>query len=266
MGRKISKYVEVFKVGLLSRLAYVYDVIFRQLFLVIVMYVFAQLGQTTYAWEGTADLSGVTMKQMIWYLALAESMVMGMPAVGKTIDEEVKSGSLAYSLSRPYNYGLFHYAGYMAEVSFRFLLNLLIAGSVAWAIVGPPVFSAGTFLAGLLCVIIGFTIDFGVQFGIGLGAFWVEDTWAFRFLYTRIVMIFGGMMLPLDILPDAVRQVARALPTSLIVYGPVRTFISFSPGEWAILVGKQVVWLTAVVFVVKLVFKTGVKQVNVHGG
>jgi ABC-type uncharacterized transport system permease subunit len=73
-------------------------------------------------------------------------------------------------------------------------------------------------------------------------------------------------MLPLDILPDAVRQVARALPTSLIVYGPVRTFISFSPGEWAILVGKQVVWLTAVVFVVKLVFKTGVKQVNVHGG
>ena len=63
-------------------------------------------------------------------------------------------------------------------------------------------------------MIIGFTIDFGVQFGIGLGAFWVEDTWAFRFLYTRIVMIFGGMMLPLDILPDAVRQVARALPTS----------------------------------------------------
>ena len=43
-----------------------------------------------------------------------------MPAVGKTIDEEVKSGSLAYSLSRPYNYGLFHYAGYMAEVSFVF--------------------------------------------------------------------------------------------------------------------------------------------------
>ena len=43
MGRKISKYVEVFKVGLLSRLAYVYDVIFRRLFLVIVMYVFARL-------------------------------------------------------------------------------------------------------------------------------------------------------------------------------------------------------------------------------
>lgn len=266
MVQKAAKYIEVFKVSLLSRLAYVYDVLFRQLFLVIIMYVFAQLWRTTYAWEGTADISGFTMRQMIWYLALAESMVMGMPAVGMAIDEEVKSGSLAYSLGRPYNYALFHYAGYMAEAAFRFVLNLLIAGSVTWAIAGPPGFSVKASLAGLLCVAIGFAIDFGVQFGIGLTAFWVEDTWAFRFLYTRIVMIFGGMMLPLDILPDPVRRLAQALPTSLIVYGPVRTFISFSAGEWAMLAVKQVGWLTALCVTVTLVYKKGVKRVNVHGG
>lgn len=266
MVRKTAKYIEVFKVTLLSKLAYAYDVVFRQLFLVIIMYVFAQLWQATYSWEGTADISGFTMRQMIWYLALAESMVMGMPAVGRSIDEEVKSGSLAYSLSKPYNYALFHYAGYLGEATFRFVLNLIIAGSVTWALVGPPMFSPLSAVGGLLCVIAGFAIDFGVQFGIGLTAFWVEDTWAFRFLYTRIVMVLGGMMIPLDLLPDAVRRVAQLLPTSLIVYGPVRTFISFSPEQWAALLGKQVMWLSVIALAVTAIFRTGVKRVNVQGG
>ncbi len=263
---KAAKYVEVFKVTLLSRLAYIYDVLFRQVFLVVIMYVFVQLWRTTYSWEGATDIAGFTIGQMIWYLTLTESMMMAMPPVGRTIDEEVKSGSLAYSLSRPYSYALFHYAGYMGEAAFRFVLNFLIAGMVAWLCVGPPVFTIQSVIAGLVSAFMGFAMDFSVQFGIGLAAFWVEDTWSFRFLYTRLVMILGGMMIPLDVFPEAVRRIAAALPTSLIVYGPVRTFLSFSLGDWVTLLAKQVVWFLILILAVTQAYRTGVKRVNVQGG
>lgn len=263
---KAAKYAEMFKVTFLSKTAYIYDLLFRQLFLVVIMYVFIQLWKTTYSWEGAAEISGFTIRQMIWYLAMSESMAMGMPRIGATIDEEVKSGSLAYSLNKPYRYALFHYSGYMAEAVLRFALSLAIAGTVTWIAVGPPAFTLVSFLAGMLGVLVGFSMDYAVQFGLGLLAFWTEDTWAFRFLYQRLVMIFGGMMLPLDVFPEVLRKIASAMPTSLIIYGPVKTFISFSLSDWISMLIRQGLWLAACSLVVTAVYRLGVKRVNVQGG
>ena len=266
LAAKVAKYLEMFKVTLLSNTAYVYDVLFRQLFLVVVMYVFIQLWKTTYSWEGAVEISGFTIRQMIWYLAMSESMAMGMPRIGATIDEEVKSGSLAYRLNKPYSYPLFHYAGYMAEATLRFVLSLAIAGTVTWIAVGPPAFTPVSFLAGIVGVFIGFSIDYAAQFGLGLLAFWTEDTWAFRFLYQRLVMIFGGMMLPLDVFPEVLRKIASAMPTSLIIYGPVKTFVSFSISGWVSMLVRQGIWLAACSLIVSVVYRMGVKRVNVQGG
>jgi ABC-2 type transport system permease protein len=266
LAAKVAKYAEMFKVTFLSKTAYIYDLLFRQLFLVVVMYVFIQLWKTTYSWEGAVEISGFTIRQMIWYLAMSESIAMGMPAIGATIDEEVKSGSLAYSLNKPYKYALFHYSGYMAEALLRFILSLVIAGTVTWIAVGPPAYTLVSFLAGVIGVLVGLSMNYAVQFGIGLLAFWTEDTWAFRFLYGRLVMIFGGMMLPLDVFPEGLRKIASAMPTSLIIYGPVKTFISFSFSDWILMLGRQGLWLAACSVVVTAVYRLGVKRVNVQGG
>jgi len=182
------------------------------------------------------------------------------------IDQEVKSGSLAYSLTKPYNYLFFNYAKYMGDSLMRFFSNLLIAGGVAWVLVGPPSFTAVSFSAGLVAVFLGFTIDCCVQLSLGLTAFWVEDTWGFRILYSRITMLLGGMMLPLDVFPDWLRRFASALPTASIVYGPVTTFVRFSIQDWAALLVRQVLWIAVLYGVAASVYGMGVKRVNVQGG
>lgn len=264
--RGLAKYAEMFKVTLLTSIAYAYDVLFRQVFLIVIMFVFVQLWRTTYRWEGASSIAGFTLRQMIWYLALAESIVMGMPRTGVDIDGEVKSGSLAYSLNKPYKYPWFHYAKYMGEAAIRFLLNLLVAGGVTWIMIGPPGFSWASFSAGTACVILGYTLDFWSQFSLGMLAFWSEDTWAYRLLYSRVTMLLGGMMLPLDVFPEWLRRIASALPVSHIVYGPVRTFIKFGAGEWAALLLRQGLWIAALWAVATALYRTGVKRVNVHGG
>jgi ABC-2 type transport system permease protein len=264
--RRVAKYFEVFKVTLLSNLAYVYDVLARQLFLVIVMFVFFQLWRTTYRWEGATTIAGFTMRQMIWYLALSESMMMAMPRSGADIDSEVKSGSLAYSLSKPYKYPWFHYARYMAEAVVRFAGNLLVTGTVTWVMAGPPVFTGASFAAGLVCVLLGFTMDFWAQMSLGLLAFWVEDTWAFRLFYNRVTMLLGGMMLPLDVFPEWLRRITTKLPVSQIVYGPVKTFLGFRAADWASLLTRQASWIVVMYAIASLVYRSGVKRVNVQGG
>ncbi len=266
MSAKLAKYLEVFKVALLSKTAYIYDFMFRQMFLVIIMYVFAQLWRTTYGWEGTSRIAGFTIGQMLWYLALTESMTMAMPRLGATVGDEVKSGTLAYSLSKPYYYPMFHYWSYLGNVALQFLFNLAIAGTVTWLCVGPPVVSKSSVVLGLVSIFFGFSIDFVIQFGLGLLAFWTEDTGAFTFLYTRMLMILGGMMIPLDVFPETAGKVARILPTSFIIYGPVRAVLLFSFADWLGLVMKQGLWLLALSLAIKSMYGMGVKIVNAHGG
>ena len=85
------------RITVLTDLAYAYDMLSRQLFLAVVMFVFVQLWSATYRWEGAASIGGYTMRQMLWYLALTESMAMSMPRTAADIDDDVRSGSLAYS-------------------------------------------------------------------------------------------------------------------------------------------------------------------------
>ena len=265
--KRVAKYLEMFKVTVLSTLVYIQDMLARQAFLVVVMYVFVQLWTTTYRWEGSSTISGFSMAQMIWYLALAESIVMGMSRSAADIDQEVKSGALAYSLTKPYNYLLFHYAKYMGDSMMRFFTSLLVAGAVAWITVGPPVFiTAASVAAGMIAVLLGFTMDCCVQLALGLTAFWVEDTWGFRILYSRITMLLGGMMLPLDVFPAWLTSVASVLPTSGIVYGPVTTFVRFSAQDWAALLARQSLWIVALYALASSVYGMGVKRVNVQGG
>lgn len=264
--KKVAKYLEMFKVTLLTNLAYVYDMVARQVFLVIIMYVFVQLWRTTYRWEGSSTIAGFTMEQMIWYLALSESIVMGMPRSAADVDTEVKSGSLAYSLTKPYNYPLFHYARYMGDALVRFLANLLIAGGVTWILVGRPAFTTATFAAGMVAVFLAFTLDFWIQMSLGLLAFWIEDTWAFRILYSRVMMLLGGMMLPLDVFPEWLRKFASSLPVANIVYGPVKTFVRFNFQDWVSLLARQGLWIVVLFTVARSVYGMGVKRVNVQGG
>jgi len=264
--RKVAKYLNTFKVTLLTSLAYFHDFVGRQVFLVVIMFVFVQLWRTTYGWEGASTIEGFSLAQMIWYLALSESLVMGMPRSAADIDSEVKSGSLAYTLTKPYKYPWFHYARYMSDALVRFFANLLVAGGVTWIMVGPPTFTAVSFAAGLSCVVLAYTLDFWVQFSLGILAFWTEDTWAFRFIYSRVTMLLGGMMLPLEVFPGWLRRIADALPTAQIVYGPVITFVKYEGDGLIRVLARQGAWIATFYCIGILLYGMGVKRLSVQGG
>jgi ABC-2 type transport system permease protein len=264
--RRLGKYLEMLRITVLTALAYVYDMLSRQLFLVIVMFVFVQLWKTTYRWEGATSIGGYTMRQMLWYLALGESMAMSMPRAAAEIDDDVRSGALAYALTKPYKYPWFLYAKYMGNALTGFFGNLAIAGTVIWIAVGPPPVSALSFTLGFMSALLAYALDFWTQVAIGLSAFWIEDASPYRLLYSRVKMLLGGMLLPLEIFPEGLRRVAAFLPVGQIFHGPLKAFVSLSLPEFGGTVTKQVVWIVVFIMIAGAVYRAGVRRVNVQGG
>ena len=135
---KILKYYEIAKINYYNSLAYIVNALSRSVVVVLRIWIFAQLYKITYAISGTEEIGGLTIAMVVWSLMMTQSFQSsGLPRVSSIIDEEVKTGTLAYSINRPYSYMLFHLFGFLGRSTPILFANLLIGSIAALILVGP---------------------------------------------------------------------------------------------------------------------------------
>jgi len=259
------KYLAVLRASAASNVAYIAEVIFRALFLIALIFIIGQLWKTTFA-QHSSLLPGFTVNSMVWYLAAAETLATSMPALTRRIDQEVRSGELAYLLGRPCSYILYNYAHYLGERLIRLALCALVAASVALIFVGPPHFSLPGVAAWPLMVLLAISIEFACYFAIGLLAFWTENTQPFSFAFSRFVLVLGGVLAPIEIFPQPFRSIAQALPFSTILYGPSRILVGFEPGLFGALVLQQMITLVVAGVLLMVLYVIASRRVSINGG
>jgi len=123
-------------------------------------------------------------------------------------------------------------------------------GVVAWPVVA--------FLA--LC------IDFVAYMTIGLLAFWTENTDSFALIFSRLTLVLGGVLAPLEIFPQPLRSIAQALPFSAILYGPSRTLVHFELDRFVALLEQQALMLMVGGLILFVVYQIAIRRVNINGG
>lgn len=235
-------------------------------FLFVVMFVFVQLWQGVYSAAGEGLLAGFSLQQMIWYLAVAQVVGGSLTKVASDLDRELKEGTFTYRLLRPLSYIWFHLAYYLGErLPLAAANGLVTMGVAAWATGAPPISATGA-AAFLLTWLLGAVLNYFLVIAIGLTGLWVEDTRPYIFIYSRLLMILGGMVIPLDLFPAGVQAVVSQLPLHLIVYGPARLLVRYDPARFVSLVLYQVGWIAVAVLVSLLIYRRGVKRLHVHGG
>jgi len=266
LRRAWRKYAAVLRVSIANNLAYMMEVFFRALLLIVLVFIIGQLWKTTFAARGATILSGFTISDMIWYLVVAEAITMSLPPLTRRIDMEVRSGQLAYLLGRPCSYILYNYAQYMGERLVRLLINAIIGAALALVFVGPPHFTWMGVVAWPLVTLLALSIEFVAYFSIGLLAFWTEDTNAFSFVFSRLTLVLGGVLAPIEIFPQPLRSIAQALPFSAILYGPARTLVHFELDRFGWLLLQQVSTLAVGSLILLAVYSIAIRRVNINGG
>lgn len=259
------KYWFIFQTQLLNSLAYPGELVGRALTILPFMWIFHQLWSVTFAAAGASQINGLTLPMTMWYFAMTETIEISRPRVGNSISEAVKDGSIAYLLSKPYNFLLYQYASAMGETIFRALLNALFGGLMVWALVGAPPSAAGAAWA-LLTMLAAWTLHFCVAALIGLSAFVVEDVSAFLWVYQKAAFVLGGLLIPLDFYPPWLKTLSLFLPFASMSYAPARLFIA--PGWQAFFatLGQQVLWIGMLSLLLAFFYQRAVRALTINGG
>ncbi|UUZ89716.1 ABC-2 family transporter protein [Paenibacillus sp. P25] len=262
---KSLKYYAVGRISIRDHLAYVTDFLIRSVFLIIIMYIFMQLWQTTYQGEGTDLIAGYSFRQMIWYILLAEALTMAFPSLSLRIEEEVKSGDVGYKLTRPLSYIGYHYMAYLSEVYVRLAVNLAVGLALGWAAFGFPLTGAG-WAAFAVLSLGSVTVNFMLNMALSLCAFWVEETRGLEFVYHKLLFTVGGMLMPLELFPEALQQVCRWSPFQAVLYFPSRAAVRWEDVQLLPMLAVQWGWAAALTLVAALIYRLGVRKLHLNGG
>ena len=262
----LDKYLAITRVNLQNQLTYSGDLLWRSVFMVIIMYIFIQLWGATYKSQNTNQISGMTLSDVIWYLVMAETVVLGNIRFAEQVAEEVRDGTIAYQLNRPYNYLLYHFSNGLGDALIRSTLTFGIGAIIAWLAFGPPPIELFSAPAVVLVLSLSFILDFCIHGVIALSAFVIEDVTAFLLIYQKLTFIVGGLLLPVDFLPTWLKRIAGWLPFQLVPYAPAKLFVNFEPGRFAHLLTAQFIWLGVLILALVAMYRWGVRRVSINGG
>ena len=249
-----------------SNLAYAGEVVARVIFLGVVLYIFLQLWSTTYSETGAERLGGLTLAQMLWYLAVTESIVLSAPAVAPAIDEDVRTGALGVQLLRPLSNPIYRMWIAHGERAVRFAVNLGVGAAIALVLVGPVSLTPAGLALFAVTIPLAFVLDFLGALVIGLCAFWLENTSGLVILYSRVTMILGGMLFPIDLFPDWAQGALWYLPFSAILYGPARMFVAPDAGDLAGVLARQAIGVAVFSALAAAVYAAAVRRIHANGG
>lgn len=262
----IAKYTYVGVTAVRSNLAYFGEVLARVIFLGVLLYIFLQLWRLTYAETGAERLGGLTLAQMLWYLALTESITLSAPPVAPEIDNDVRTGAISVHLLRPLSYPLYRLAATLGERAVRFVINAVVGSIIALVFVGPIRFDAPGLVLFAASVPLAFVLDFTAHLVIGLLAFWLENTSGLVLIYSRMTMILGGVLLPINLFPDAVQRLLIYLPFANVVYGPARMFVAPDAAELGGLLARQAAAIVVYALVAAAIYTAAKRRIHAHGG
>ena len=263
--KTFNKYWAVFKITMLNSLAYPGELIGRSLMIIPFMWIFYQLWNVTFSAAGTDVINGMTLPATMWYLMMAETIELSRPALARTISDNVKDGSIAYLLSKPYSFLLYQFSNSMGETIFRAFMNALLGSIMVWWMVGsPPGLTSWAFAA--IAILGAWILNFCITCLIGLSAFLVEDVAPFMWIYQKFVFILGGFLIPLDFYPNWLQVIAKALPFSAMIYGPSKLFIEPTWELLAQVMLMQTLWIATLGTALAFSYRRGVAYLTVNGG
>jgi ABC-2 type transport system permease protein len=261
----MRKYWAIFKIQVVNSLAYPGELVGRSLLILPFMWIFYQLWKVTYQAAGAPEINGLSLHDTLWYLMLAETIELGRPRLARTIAENVRDGSIAYLLNKPYDFLLYQFSTAMGETLFRSLTIAGIGGATVWWLVGPPPDPRGWPMTAV-AVLFAWVLSFCMNAMIGLAAFIAEDVAPFEWIFQKFAFILGGLLIPLDFYPGWLQAIARVLPFSSMLYGPAHLFVSPEPAEFGVVLGMQLIWIVTLGGLLTLAYRRGLAYVTLNGG
>ena len=260
----MRKYVRVFAFAARDQIVYMPAFLFRNIFFVVILFTFFSLWRVIFA--GRAVLSGFTMVQLLWYLTFTETIELSKSRSLFGIQEEVKDGTVAVTLSRPYSYVLYHLMRALGESYVKMIPMLVVGFLLATLFVGPLPGYLAALPCGIVVIALGLLITNLWLIVINLLSFWSEETMPYYWIVQKLIFILGGLFIPIDLFPQWLSGIARMLPFAFSAYWPSVTMVSFSIETFLTALGGAVFYALALGGLAAFLYGRGKRRICAQGG
>ncbi len=219
-------------------------------------------------WRAAADanggaVAGYSAAAITWYLATSEAATVSLNVrLIEEIGDDIGGGSIAVELLRPVPVVAVRVATEVGRALPRLGAIAVVGVPGATVLVGGPPDAVGLALAAP-SLLLAITANLLAQHAFAAAAFWVRDARSTWFLYQKLVFVLGGMLLPLEVLPDALGDVARLLPFMAMAYAPARLAAGHVEPELLLV---QLGWLAVLAWAAAAAFGAGQRRLQVVGG
>jgi ABC-2 type transport system permease protein len=264
--RSLRKYLNIFRVSLIERMAYRGDFLlgsilrFFPMITTILLWTAVYAGAPEQPGDEEKRLAGYSLHEMIAYLLLVHisRMFSSMPGLSAGISRDIREGTLKKYLLQPLDmigylvsYRAAHKVAYITTSFVPYALLFLACSSYFDS------FPDAATLAGYaVSLVLGFVVGFFFEVCIGMVGFWFLEITSLVWVVNTVNYFVSGQMIPLDLLPAFWKTVLKSLPFQYLAYFPAAVFLGKVQGlelvqglliqaGWAIVLIRLSRWLYA---------------------
>ena len=262
----MRKYLYIFKSELMSNLQYVSNILVGFIGCLIILFIQFKLWQYIYS-DPNELINGYNMNQMVWYVVITEIIWMSVSGrkLCRKISNDVRSGNIAYNLNKPYSYVSYALFSHLGSTVIKFIIYGILATILGILLLGIPSIKILELLLVILCMIIAIVINTLLIIFIGLIAFFIEDANPIYWVYSKFILVIGTIF-PIEFFPKAIQPLLSYSPIYAVCYGPAKLFVNFNINTLASVMIAQGIYLIISYILCLLIYKKGVKKLNVNGG
>jgi len=258
-----QKYLTVFRFAFIQTLRNYKALVGLSIFLITCMVIFAHLWKIAATKIGAINLHP---DQLLWYIAFNEWVLVSLPDVQEDIEEDLRSGRLAYLLPRPISYLWAMFVEGLGVLCARLMVLGLVTFIFTWIRAGDIPFGWGalpvTIAVGLLAGCIGVIF----KMFVGVSAFWVQQVEPFHWIWEKLLFTLGGLMLPLAVYPDWLQKIARFTPFPAILGDRSALAVDFTWSNVLSVTSVLLFWGVLGSCCLILLYRKGLRIVNIEGG
>lgn len=256
----MKKYLEIFKYSLKMNLTFIYDYLFSAISFAVHMIVFNCLWDFILK-DGT--MYGYDRPALIWYIIIAEFITYGASRFYKKISDMVKDGTIANLLIKPMNFLTYVWFEQSADI-IKIGVNAVTVVILGITMAGRIEINASQMILFVIACILSFLISNGIQFIIGLIAFYIEETKSVFFVVQKLQFLL--VFVPIDFYGETIRKLLMLSPTTHMIYAPTLIFTRFDLQTALAAITMQLVMFGIMMASTIILYKKGVKKINVNGG
>lgn len=184
------------------------------------------------------------------------------------LTSKIKSGDIAYDLLKPYNLLLYYAADSIGVSLFQTFARSFPLLVLSFALLGKiPFIETINLIKFLLVYLLAFGIFLCFGFMISSLAFFFTEVFSFMILYSALVAIFSGSVIPVNILPELFQKFVSYTPFPYLYFYPTAvllgTKIHFTYSE---LLLNYLIQLCILFSISYFVYMLGIRKVEYAGG